>query len=90
MICGCTPDEPCRLQDGDECCWLKPWVDCCSRPSCLIAYGRLLRRGAREIDATRRDEREKGLKARREQIVRAREGKGQRHRRRNKVKGRAA
>lgn len=38
--CGCTPEYPCHLQNGDECFWLTPEADLCSNKPCATQMPR--------------------------------------------------
>lgn len=35
--CGCSEDNPCRLADGEPCCWMDCARTLCNNPSCLTA-----------------------------------------------------
>jgi hypothetical protein len=35
--CGCTEDSPCRLSEGDTCCWFNRERTVCSSPACIKA-----------------------------------------------------
>jgi hypothetical protein len=35
--CTCTEDDPCKLANGDECCWIDSTRTVCSGRDCLIA-----------------------------------------------------
>jgi hypothetical protein len=35
--CGCTEEDPCRLNTGEPCSWADDTRTVCSRPSCMKA-----------------------------------------------------
>ena len=52
--CGCTELEPCRLEDGEACCWLDSTRTVCSAPACIVRErGRIARCLARTMRTRR-------------------------------------
>lgn len=49
--CGCTANTPCRLFDGDECCWIDGSMLVCSAPGCVKAEAARLRAAKAERPA---------------------------------------
>jgi hypothetical protein len=39
-FCRCTDDKPCRLLNGDACCWMTKERIACSNPDCVMAEER--------------------------------------------------
>lgn len=42
--CRCTAANPCKLSTGDECGWVTAAQDLCTKPGCMIAEEKRLKR----------------------------------------------
>ncbi len=61
--CRCTEDNPCRLPEGDRCCWWDRTRTLCTGPACLTAhYAARKRREAAEVRAQARAREKAGRK----------------------------
>lgn len=84
--CKCTPDNPCRLEAGEDAIFMMDRGHC-NNPKCIMAADLEKRRGRRSTEATRRKEvapiRERWMETRRKDIE-------MRRKQRRKTKGRAA
>jgi hypothetical protein len=47
-FCDCTPEDPCKLPNGDECAYMTSRANRCNKPSCILAFEAERRREWRE------------------------------------------
>ena len=57
-FCLCTPENPCKVPGGDECCYLGKKADRCSAPGYIVAfdaeYDRMIERERQHVRLIRK------------------------------------